>query len=99
MHVNDPYLYHLLGKEKDMSDKFTHKPDKGTLFPNKFKKSDAHPDYVGTYTTAEGVQREIAAWKNGDYLSINFKNSYNASQSKASWKILGRNAIHRIPLQ
>lgn len=82
--MNDALLYlQLLGKE-DMSNKFTPKPDTGTLFPNTFKKNDSHPDFTGTYATADGTVRELAAWQNGDYISIRFKDQYIASDRKSA---------------
>ena len=66
-------------------DKFTPKPDTGTLFVNGFKKSDKHPDYTGTYSTKDGEVREFAAWlaeKDGrQYLSVRFSDQYVATKS------------------
>lgn len=82
--MNDAVSYlQALGQE-DMSTKFTPQPDKGTLFPNTFKKNDSHPDYTGTYATADGTVREVAAWINGDYLSLRFKDQYVASDRKSA---------------
>ena len=66
-------------------DKYTPKPDTGTLFVNDFKRSDKHPDYTGTYATKDGEVREFAAWlseKDGrQYLSVRFSDQYVATKS------------------
>ena len=67
-------VYHTL------TTKFTPKPDTGTLFKNGFKKNDSHPDYTGTYAQPDGTVREMAAWINGDYLSIRFSDQYEAAK-------------------
>lgn len=64
-----------------MSD-YKHKPDRGVLFLNSSKTSEAQPDYTGTYTTPDGDQRRMAAWinetKNRTYLSIVFSDGYDS---------------------
>ena len=62
-----------------LTTRFTPKPDTGTLFKNGRKENDSHPDYTGTYATSDGKVREMAAWKNGDYLSIRFSDQYNVA--------------------
>ena len=59
-----------------MPPKFKPKPDTGTLFKNTFKKSDAQPDFTGTYALSDGTVRQIAGWQNGDYISIRFSDPY-----------------------
>ena len=61
--------------------KFTPKPDTGTLFHNRYKQKDSQPDYTGTYATEDGKVRQIAAWQNGDYLSIKFSDPYEAEKA------------------
>lgn len=68
-----------------MSKKYTPKPDHGTLFPNGYKKSEAHPDYTGTYVTQDGTTREVAAWINEGnqgkpFLSLKFQDQYDATK-------------------
>lgn len=63
---------------------FTPKPDSGTLFPNSFKSTDAHPDYTGVYAMPDGTVREVAGWKNGDYISLRFSDQYDSSQRKSA---------------
>ena len=60
---------------------FKPKPDSGTLFHNRYKKNDNQPDYTGTYATEDGKVRQIAAWQNGDYLSIKFSDPYEAEKA------------------
>jgi hypothetical protein len=62
--------------------KFTPKPDTGTLFRNTFKKNDTHPDFTGQYSMPDGTIREIAAWENGDYLSLRFKDLRESTDQK-----------------
>jgi len=56
-----------------MSEGFIQKDGQGILFTNKFKKTEAHPDFVGN-VTLDGTQYEIAAWKKscdkGSFLSL-----------------------------
>ena len=68
-----------------MSDNYMHQPDKGTLFPNKFKESDSHPDYTGTYAMPDGTMREVAAWINDKgYLSLRFSDQYVSTDKKTA---------------
>jgi hypothetical protein len=79
------HLYWLPGQE-DMSEKtskFTPKPDTGTLFENRFKKNDSHPDYTGTYAMPDGTVREFAAWHNENYISVKFSDQYESSKRSA----------------
>ena len=65
--------------------KYTPKPDSGTLFTNSFKKTDSHPDYTGTYAMPDGTVREVAAWLNpAGYLSLRFSDQYDASSTKSA---------------
>ena len=67
--------------EKDQ--KYTPKPDTGTLFKNAFKTTDSHPDYTGTYAMPDGMVREVAGWLNPKgYLSLRFSDQYDASSRK-----------------
>ena len=66
-----------------MISKFRPKPDTGTLFINKFKKNDSHPDFTGMYAMPDGSVREVAGWQNGDYISLRFSNQYD-NESKRS---------------
>lgn len=82
--MNDAVTYlQALGQE-DILEKFSPKPDSGTLFPNRFKTSDSHPDYTGTYARADGVVREVAAWQNDGYISLRFKDQYVASRRESA---------------
>ncbi|MDH3376194.1 MAG: hypothetical protein OEQ39_04400 [Gammaproteobacteria bacterium] len=59
----------------DLRPKFTPKPGNGSLFKNKFKKQDNHPDYTGNCTLLDGRPADLAAWikedKNGNkFMSI-----------------------------
>ena len=54
---------------------YEQRQDSGVLFLNDPKTSAASPDYTGTYTGQDGIQRKIAAWcqvsKSGQpYLSL-----------------------------
>lgn len=84
---DEPFLKWYLGELKDMSNDYTPKPDKGTLFPNKFKKNESHPDYIGQYAMPDGTIREFAAWLNAgkdqNYLSVRFSDAYDASKRSA----------------
>ena len=80
--MNDALYSLYFGKQKDMS-KFTPKPDTGTLFPNSFKKNDSHPDFTGQYAMPDGTVREIAAWQNGEYLSLRFSDAYVSTKKSA----------------
>ena len=83
--LNDAYFSLLLGRQEDMSNDYIHQPDKGILFPNKFKKSDSHPDYTGTYAMPDGTMREVAAWINDKgYLSLRFSDQYVATDKKTA---------------
>ena len=81
--MHDEKCYLILGKVKDMSEKFTPKPDTGALFPNKFKEKDTHPDFTGKYAMPDGTVREMAAWRNGDYFSIRFSDAYETTKKSA----------------
>ena len=61
--------------------KFTPKPDTGTLFKNLRKIRDSQPDYTGNYAMPDGTIRQMAAWENGDYLSIKFSDPYEAEKA------------------
>ena len=64
---------------------YKHKADSGTLFVNKFKKNDNHPDYIGTYAMPDGTIREVAGWlntgKDSNYISLKFSNAYESQRS------------------
>jgi hypothetical protein len=49
----------------------------GTIFKNKYKNSDKHPDYRGTIKTPSGEVLEIALWvkdgKNGKFFSASIQ--------------------------
>jgi len=34
----------------------------GVLFKNDYKKADNHPDYKGSFTDADGQEKDLAAW-------------------------------------
>lgn len=45
-----------------MSD-YQHKPNSGSIFPNKYKERDAQPDWTGT-ALIDSKEYRIAAWEN-----------------------------------
>lgn len=52
---------------------FQHRELSGTVFPNKYKKEDKHPDYKGN-ALIEGKLWDVAMWKksgkNGEFWSL-----------------------------
>ena len=62
---------------------FQHKPGTGSLFKNKYKTKDNHPDYTGKIILSKdykaGSELKIGAWKKvslkGTFLSLN-ENTY-----------------------
>lgn len=81
--MNDAKTYLLLLGQEDIVKDFKHKPDTGTLFINKFRSKESHPNYTGQYAMPDGTIREIAAWDNGNYLSIRFSDQYVTTKKTA----------------
>ena len=52
---------------------YEQKPNRGTLFPNDTRTTDAHPDFKGDFNI-DGVNYWISAWKKagsrGEFLSL-----------------------------
>lgn len=66
--------WHRNWRENGMA--FEHKDNNGSLFRNKEKKADKHPDHTGT-AKIDGVNYKIAAWINegnsGKYFRLKFE--------------------------
>ena len=64
---------------------YEHRDNSGTLFTNKKKENDKHPDYRGEIKV-DGKLWEISAWtkqgRNGDFLSLAVKEPYQKGQQK-----------------
>jgi len=58
----------------------------GTIFKNKYKNSDNHPDYRGEFKTPDGELLEIALWvkegKNGKFFSASVQEPRERSAPK-----------------
>lgn len=65
--------------------KFTPKPGNGSLFKNKFKQQDNHPDYTGNCTLLDGRPADLAAWIKEDKNGNKFM-SIKISEQRESYK-------------
>lgn len=97
--MNDATTYlQLLGQE-DMSN-YQHQPDRGSLFVNQSKDKINQPDYTGSYATADGEVRRMAAWvnktkSNTEYISIIFQDDIKQKpDDNVSWPAKN-NALRR----
>jgi uncharacterized protein (DUF736 family) len=64
---------------------FEQKNNTATLFQNRKKEKDTHPDMTGSLLV-DGIKKDISAWKkqdkNGnDYISISIKDPYIKPES------------------
>ena len=62
-------------------EKFVHKASSGSLFKNKYKEKDTHPDYTGSCTDPNGNVYDLAGWvsktKDGEaYFSLKVELPY-----------------------
>ena len=57
-----------------MSDKFEHKPGRGSLFKNDRREKETQPEYKGSMKDPEGREMWVSAWveesKYGKYFSL-----------------------------
>lgn len=60
---------------------FKHKPGSGSIFKNKYKEKETHPDYRGKVVLQDGEEKDIALWikessKGGKFFSVAISNPY-----------------------
>ncbi len=70
-------------------EKFVHKASSGSLFKNKYKEKDTHPDYTGSCTDPNGNVYDLAGWvsktKDGEaYFSLKVELPYVKKEEESA---------------
>ena len=73
--------YNCINKNKNNMSDFKHKAGSGSIFKNKYKEKETHPDYRGKVVLQDGEEKDIALWikessKGGKFFSVAISNPY-----------------------